>query len=60
MSEKISKMKDDGALDAQDLEKVKAQSEAKLMRHRLDDYLAVVLGVGAALVLWILQMLDLY
>jgi hypothetical protein len=47
-------------MDDADLARVKAQSEAKLMRHRFDDYLAVVLGVGAALVLWILQMFDLY
>jgi hypothetical protein len=47
-------------VDEADLAKVKAMAEAKLMRHRLDDYLSVILGVGAAVVLWILQMLDVY
>lgn len=47
-------------VDEADLAKVKALADAKMMRHRLDDYLSVILGVGAALVLWILQMLDVY
>ncbi len=47
-------------VDESDLAKVKAQSEAKLLRHRLDDYLAVILGAGSAIILWILQALDLY
>ena len=47
-------------IDEADLAKVKAMAEAKMMRHRLDDYLSVFLGVGAAVLLWILQMLDLY
>ena len=47
-------------IDEADLAKVKALADAKMMRHRLDDYLSVVLGVGAAVILWILQMLDVY
>jgi hypothetical protein len=47
-------------VDNADLAKVQAMADAKMMRHRLDDYLSVVLGVGAALILWILQMLDVY
>jgi len=47
-------------IDQADLAKVKALADAKMMRHRLDDYLSVVLGVGAALILWILQLLDVY
>jgi hypothetical protein len=47
-------------IDIEDLEKVKAESEAKLMRHRLDDYVAIILGVGTCLVLWFLQLIGLY
>lgn len=47
-------------VDEADLAKVKAMADAKMMRHRLDDYLSVILGVGAAVLLWILQMLDVY
>jgi hypothetical protein len=47
-------------VDEADLAKVRALAEAKMMRHRLDDYLSVIFGVGAALILWILQMLDVY
>lgn len=47
-------------IDEADLAKVKAQSEAKLLRHRLDDYLAVILGAGSAFILWVLQALDVY
>ena len=48
------------ARDKSDLEKVKADSKAKLDRHRLDDYLAIILGCGACLLLWILQVLGFY
>lgn len=47
-------------VDEADLAKVRALADAKMMRHRLDDYLSVVLGVGTAVILWILQMLDVY
>ena len=47
-------------VDEADLAKVRAMADAKMMRHRLDDYLSVILGVGAALLLWILQFLDVY
>lgn len=60
MAEVIESIKDNGAADEAELARVKAESEAKLMRHRLDDYLAIILGVGSALILWILQMLDVY
>lgn len=47
-------------VDIEDLEKVKAESEAKLMRHRLDDYVAIILGVGSCILLWLLQLIGLY
>lgn len=43
-----------------DLEKVKTQSKAKLDRHKLDDYLAIILGCGSCLVLWIFQLMGFY
>ena len=46
--------------EIKDLEKVKADSKAKLDRHRLDDYLAIILGCGACLILWVLQLLGFY
>ena len=49
-----------GAVDEADLAKVRAMADSKLMRHKLDDYVSVILGVGSAVLLWILQMLDLY
>lgn len=52
--------KEEAKMDDADLSKVKAESDAKLMRHRLDDYVAIFLGVGACLVLWFLQFIGLY
>ncbi len=46
--------------DVADLKKVEAESAAKQLRHRLDEYIAIVLGVGAVLVLWFLQVMGLY
>ena len=44
----------------EDLKKVEMESIRKALRHRLDEYLALVLGVGAVLLLWLLQELGLY
>ncbi|MGA3173473.1 MAG: hypothetical protein ABSE25_03495 [Syntrophorhabdales bacterium] len=46
--------------EAEDLEKVAAESAAKQLRHRLDEYIAIVLGVGAVLLLWLFQAMGLY
>ena len=43
-----------------DLKKVEAESMKKALRHRLDEYIAIALGLGAVLLLWILQELGLY
>jgi hypothetical protein len=43
-----------------DLKKVERESEAKLLRHRADDYVAMALGVGSVILLWILQSMGLY
>ena len=44
----------------EDLKKVERESKAKAMRHRLDEYIAIVLGLGTVLLLWFLQALGLY
>jgi hypothetical protein len=44
----------------EDLRKVEAESAAKALRHRLDEYIAIVLGLGAVLILWFLQAIGLY
>jgi hypothetical protein len=44
----------------EDLKKVETESIKKSIRHRLDEYIAIALGVGAVLLLWILQELGLY
>ncbi len=51
--------KDDKALE-EDLKKVEADAMKKSVRHRLDEYIALVLGLGAVLLLWILQEIGLY
>jgi len=49
----------DKRLDA-DLQKVERESAAKQTRHRLDEYIAIILGVGSVLLLWFLQAMGLY
>jgi hypothetical protein len=43
-----------------DLQKVERESAAKQLRHRLDEYIAIILGVGSVLFLWFLQAMGLY
>jgi len=50
----------DSEVDKDELEKIQAESDAKMMRHRLDDYVAIILGVGSCIILWILQAMGLY
>ena len=44
----------------EDLKKVERESMAKAVRHRLDEYIAIVLGLGTVLLLWFLQAIGLY
>jgi hypothetical protein len=44
----------------EDLKKVEAEALKKATRHRLDEYIALALGVGAVLLLWLLQEIGLY
>jgi hypothetical protein len=43
-----------------DLKKVEFEAIKKSVRHRLDEYLALALGIGAVLILWLLQDIGLY
>lgn len=51
--------KTDAELNEED-EKIKAQTQAQLMRGRLNDYVAIVLAVGTVFILWLLQWAGLY
>ncbi|MBI3016250.1 MAG: hypothetical protein HYY65_14570 [Candidatus Tectomicrobia bacterium] len=44
----------------QDLKAVEADAIAKFQRHRVDDYVAILLGVGSALILWLFQLMGFY
>ena len=44
----------------EDLRKVEAEAAKKSIRHRMDEYIAIALGLGAVLLLWLLQELGLY
>jgi len=44
----------------EDLKKVEAEALKKAVRHRMDEYIAIVLGVGAVLLLWFLQEIGMY
>lgn len=41
-------------------DKIKAETEAQMLRARVNDYIAIVLSLGAVFLLWILQMMGLY
>jgi hypothetical protein len=57
MTDDVEKKAD---VDEAELEKVFAVAQAKQLRHRVDEYVAIVIGVGAVLLLWLLQYLGLY
>ena len=46
--------------DEAERQKVLAAAEAKQLRHRLDEYVAMAIGIGAVFILWLLQYLGLY
>ena len=57
MTDDIDKKAD---LDEAELKKVAATAESKQMRHRLDEYVAMVIAIGAVMILWLLQSLGFY
>ena len=52
MTDDIEKKAD---LDEAELKKVAAAAESKQLRHRLDEYVAMVIAIGAVMILWLLQ-----
>ena len=40
--------------------KVQAQAEAKQLRHRMDEYIAMVIAISAVFILWFMQFVGLY
>jgi hypothetical protein len=44
----------------EDLKKVEAEALKKALRHRVDEYIAIILGVGAVLFVWFLQEMGMY
>ncbi len=39
---------------------IKAETEAQMLRARVNDYIATALALGAVLILWVLQLMGLY
>ena len=44
----------------EDLKKVADAAESKQSRHRVDEYLAMIIALGAVFILWIMQFAGLY
>jgi len=51
---------EDNNKKAEDMAKVEAQAAAKLLRGRVDDYIAIITAVSAVALLWLLQFLGFY
>jgi hypothetical protein len=45
---------------SEDLKKVEAAADEKQRRHRVDEYIAMIIALGAVAVLWCLQYLGFY
>jgi hypothetical protein len=43
-----------------EMEKIKAQTDAQMQRARATDYIAIVLALGTVFILWLLQWMGLY
>ena len=44
----------------EEMEKIKAQTDAQMQRARATDYIAIVLALGTVFILWLLQWMGLY
>ena len=44
----------------EEMEKIKAQTDAQMQRARAVDYIAIVLALGTVFILWFLQWMGLY
>jgi len=43
-----------------DLKQVQEKAELKQLRHRVDEYMAMIIALTSVLILWFLQYLGLY
>lgn len=41
-------------------DRIRSETEAQMLRTRVNDYIAIALALGAVFFLWILQMMGLY
>lgn len=57
MTDDIDKKEDQ---DFADLKKVAEAAESKQTRHRVDEYVAMIIALSAVLILWLLQFAGLY
>jgi len=57
MAEDVEKKEE---MSDEDLKKVRAQADAKQLRHRVDEYIAMVIAISAVLLLWFLQFVGVY
>jgi hypothetical protein len=57
MADTIDRNRDQGT---EDLRKVEATADEKQRRHRVDEYMAMIIALGAVAVLWFLQYLGFY
>ena len=57
MDDNIDRNQDQGT---EDLRKVEAVADEKQRRHRVDEYMAMIIALGAVAVLWFLQYLGFY
>ena len=47
-------------LNKEDLRRVEEAADEKQRRHRVDEYMAMIIALGAVAVLWFLQYLGFY
>ncbi len=57
MAENIEEKRE---LSEEELKKVMATAEAKQRRHRVDEYIAMVIAISAVFILWFFQFIGLY
>lgn len=57
MAEDIDKKAE---MDDEDVRKVLTTAETKQRRHRVDEYIAMVIAIGAVFILWFLQSVGIY
>ncbi|MBW2065719.1 MAG: hypothetical protein JRJ03_12435 [Deltaproteobacteria bacterium] len=47
-------------ISEEEREKAKAETEAQMLKTRVNDYLAIILAVGTVILLWFLQWMGFY